>query len=626
MRFLDDLARLAVLAAQPQRDDVEDALRLLSDALEASDAYFIYGAGDEFLHITSGTALALSDTQLWFVHRELTSGEDAREFGLRGTRIVPIDHGSDVGPCEYLACLLSNPEGIGAMVLAHGPWIGGPSDERRRFMRAAAPALGRILHGRLSAAHADREQRQLSTIVSISRVIAQGEQVETMLASIARTIATISAADVVTIDILGREGGVECRCVNYDVTPGQTDTWILAKDQPDPVRERVIATREAILAPDAQTDERLPPGTRHLLTRTLMRSAAMFPLIARSEVVGVMALSWQRRTALTSSEIDVIEGLADQVANAVDGVRLIEARNDAEQALRESEQNFRFLFADNPHPMWVLESASGRFLEVNTAAMVHYGYSREEFLSMTIAEIRPPEEVERLADLTHADEKSYEGDWRHTLRDGRIIDVHIRANQIEFAGRKAKLVVSEDITERKRSEATQARLTAIIEATTDLVSLADRNLHQIYLNRAGRRMLGIADDDDFESTITDDRPEWAQTVIVSQALPSAIRDGAWSGELAYLDRTGLEIPVSQVLLCHKQQNGDVEFFSTTARDVSERKRIERQLEHLADHDPLTGLVNRRRLAEELDRLLAEARRDRQSIAALLIRCRSVQGC
>ena len=618
MRFLDDLERLAVLAAQPQRNDVEDALKLLSDALEASDAYFTYGAGDEFQHITTGTALALSDTQLWFVHRELTSGHDARDFGLHGVRIVPIDSGSDVGPCEYLACLLTNPEGIGAMVLAHGPWIEGPSDERRRFIRAAAPALGLILHARLTAVHADREQRQLSTIASISRVIAQGEQVETMLSSIARTIATISAADVVTIDILGREGGVECRCVNYDVTPGQPDRWKLAKDQPDLLRERVIATRKAILAPDAQTDERLPRQIRHFLARTLSRSAAMFPLIARSEVVGVMTLSWQRRTALTGSELEVVESLADQIANAVDGVRLIEARNDAEQALRESEQNFRLLFADNPHPMWVFESDSGRFLEVNTAATVHYGYSRDEFLSMTIAEIRPPEDAERLADLTRADEQSHEGDWRHRLRDGRIIDVHIRANQIEFAGRRAKLVVAEDITERKRSEETQAQLTAIIEATTDLVSLADRDLHQIYLNRAGRRLLGIADDDDFESKITDDRPDWAQRVIVSQAIPSAIRDGAWSGELAYLDRTGHEIPVSQVLLCHKQQNGDVEFFSTTARDVSERKRIEEQLAHLADHDPLTGLVNRRRLAEELDRLLAEARGDRKSIAVLLI--------
>lgn len=618
MRFLEDLERLARLAVQPQRSAVEDSLGLLRDALEGSDAYFVYGGDNEFVHITTGETLPLSDTQLWFVHRELTSGEDVRAFKLDGARIVPVQDEAPPGTCEYMACLLGNPEGIGAMVLARGPWIGRPSDERQRFMRAAAPALGLVLHGRLAAAHADREQGQLSTIASISRVIAQGEPVETMLASIARTIATISAADVVTIDLLGRDGGIECRCVNYEEPSGQPDTWKLAKDQPDPVRELVIATREAILAPDAQEDERLPRGTRRFLTRVLLRSLAVLPLIARNELMGVISLSWQRRTALSSSDIEIISGLADQVANAVDGVRLIDARKEAEQALRESERSFRLLFADNPHPMWVFESGTGRFLEVNTAAITHYGYSREAFLSMTIADIRPPEDVAKLAEVTGADEKSHDREWRHTLRDGRVIDVHVRANKIEFGGRKAKLVVAEDITERKRSEAAQARLTAIIEATTDLVSIADSETRQIFLNHAGRRMLGLADDDDIESRMTDDRPAWAQDVLVSQAIPSAIRDGAWSGELAYLDRTGLEIPVSQVLLCHKQLSGEVEFFSTTARDVSERKRIERQLAHLADHDSLTGLVNRRRLAEELDRRLLEARRDGQSVAVLLI--------
>lgn len=618
MRFLECLEHLAILAAQPRRSTVEDSLGLVRDALEGSDAYFVYAGDDEFLHITSGAALALSETQLWFVHRELTSGEDVRGFTLEGARIVPVQDGANASTCEYVAGLLGNSEGLGAMVLVHGPWTGDALGERRRFLRAAAPALALVLNGRLATAQADREQGQLSTIASISRVIAQGEQVETMLASIARTIATISAADVVTIDLIGRDGGIECRCVNYEPPSGQPDTWKLAKDQRDPVRERVIATREAIFAPDAQADERLSRGTKRFLTRVLLRSIAVLPLIARGEVVGVLALSWQRRTELVSSEIGVIEGLADQVANAVDGVRLIEARKEAEQALRESERNFRLLFADNPHPMWVFESATGRFLEVNTAAITHYGYSRDAFLSMTIADIRPPGDVAQLAEVTGADAKSHDSEWRHTLRDGRVIDVHVRANEIEFAGRKARLVVAEDITERKRSEAAQARLTAIIESTTDLVSIADRDLRRVYLNRAGRQMLELAEDDDLNTNVVDDRPEWAQTALVSQAIPSAIREGAWSGELAYLDRSGREIPVSQVVLCHKQQNGEVEFFSITGRDVSERKRIERQLEHLADHDPLTGLVNRRRLAEELDQRLVEARRDRQFVAVLLI--------
>jgi PAS domain S-box-containing protein len=117
------------------------------------------------------------------------------------------------------------------------------------------------------------------------------------------------------------------------------------------------------------------------------------------------------------------------------------ARKRAEEGLRQREESFHLLFETNPHPMWVFDRKSLRFLEVNSAAIAHYGYTRDEFLAMRITDIRPP------ADAGRAD-----GDERHQLKDGRIIDVEVAGHDTEFNGHAGRLVVVNDVTERKRLE------------------------------------------------------------------------------------------------------------------------------------------------------------------------------
>jgi PAS domain S-box-containing protein len=146
-------------------------------------------------------------------------------------------------------------------------------------------------------------------------------------------------------------------------------------------------------------------------------------------------------------------------------VRDITERTQAVQALRDSERQYRLLFDGNPHPMWVFDLETLSFLAVNEAAIQHYGYSREEFLGMTVKDIRPADQVPTLlADIARGTTGiDLSGTWRHQKKDGTLIDVEITSHQLTFAERPAKLVLAHDVTARKRAEEEIRRLNEELE-------------------------------------------------------------------------------------------------------------------------------------------------------------------
>ena len=156
------------------------------------------------------------------------------------------------------------------------------------------------------------------------------------------------------------------------------------------------------------------------------------------------------RDALASLEMIEIGGEAAVLVIAAD----ITERKQAEEALRRSEAQYRYLFENNPHPMWAYDLRTLEFLAVNDSAVEKYGYSREEFLSMTIADIRPRNKVERLKQDISRPRPSlqHSGEWRHKLKNGEIIDVEISSHTLQLENREAALVVAQDITERKQAE------------------------------------------------------------------------------------------------------------------------------------------------------------------------------
>lgn len=155
-----------------------------------------------------------------------------------------------------------------------------------------------------------------------------------------------------------------------------------------------------------------------------------------------------------------------------------------------SRLRFKRLFDHHPHPMWVYDVSSLRFLVVNRAAAAVYGYSEEEFLEMTIEDIRPDHELARLRDelATSSQAAAHQtGTWTHRCKDGRLIQVEISSHPLLMAGHKARFVFAHDVTQRLRIE-------KALHASQEMTQLVvDHIPHQIFWKDLDLRYRGCND-------------------------------------------------------------------------------------------------------------------------------------
>jgi two-component system, cell cycle sensor histidine kinase and response regulator CckA len=257
-------------------------------------------------------------------------------------------------------------------------------------------------------------------------------------------------------------------------------------------------------------------------------------------------------------------------------VRDISERKKAEELLRQSEEKYRQMFECNPQPMWLYDIDTLRFAAVNDAAVAHYGFSRQEFLALTIKDIRSEEDVpvflEHIAcPLASMGETRL---WRHRKKDGALIDVEITSHELQIDRRNMRLVLAHDVTEQRRANAEREQLVTILQATPDLVAVSNLEGPVSFMNLAGRTLLGVGSHE--RVSLLEHRSDWAKKQIMEQAIPIASREGVWAGETAFVSRSDEEIPVSQVLIAHKNPSGAIAYFSVIARDIRGQRQLEAQ--------------------------------------------------
>ena len=257
----------------------------------------------------------------------------------------------------------------------------------------------------------------------------------------------------------------------------------------------------------------------------------------------------------------------------------------AEQALRLSEERNRLLFESNPHPLWVYDLESLAIIDVNEAAIRNYGYSRQEFLNLTIKDIRPTEDVPAVLDsIAKSGTVSEESRiWRHRRKDGTLLDVEVTSHPLVYAGRNARLVVSTDITKRKQAEEalrqSEERFRLLVSGVKDYaIFMLDPDGRVATWNAGAERFKGYAAQDiigqPFSRFYT---PEDIAADKPGQELRTAASEGRVEDEGWRLRKDGSRFWANVLITALRDDKGKLLGFSKITRDITERKKTQEAL-------------------------------------------------
>ena len=176
-------------------------------------------------------------------------------------------------------------------------------------------------------------------------------------------------------------------------------------------------------------------------------SGVAFEIVCPKESPALMMMLAADTAFFDQEQIRLVETLREAMELALEKLDIDDRRLRTEGSLVLSEAAYRDIFEQHPEPMWVFDRATLRFLAVNNAAIRKYGYSREEFESMTIVDIRPAEDLPRLlrAVAHHAPGREESGYWTHIDKSGRAFTVHVHTNSVSWQGVDAQLVLVQEI-------------------------------------------------------------------------------------------------------------------------------------------------------------------------------------
>ncbi|MHB1921730.1 MAG: PAS domain S-box protein [Chitinophagaceae bacterium] len=241
-------------------------------------------------------------------------------------------------------------------------------------------------------------------------------------------------------------------------------------------------------------DLSLPDGAGETLVQEVINMAGPVPVIVLTGYTdrgfGIRSLALGVSDYLLKEELSGFQ-LYKSIAFTIE-------RRRVHLQIKKSEEKYRQLFELNPVPMWIFDVETLQLLSVNEAAIQHYGYSREEFLSLTTKDLRPKENiqafVQSIRDLARV-EGFRTGIYTHQTRSGEIIQVEIVSNWIDFEGRKARLVLATDITERQKIEEavkfSEKRFKSLVQDGSDWIAILDRMGNYIYVSPTSLPILEI---------------------------------------------------------------------------------------------------------------------------------------
>ncbi|MBP7527519.1 MAG: PAS domain S-box protein [Syntrophorhabdaceae bacterium] len=245
------------------------------------------------------------------------------------------------------------------------------------------------------------------------------------------------------------------------------------------------------------------------------------------------------------------------------------------EALRTGELRYRQMFNNNPFPSLVYDIETLEIVDVNDTAIDHYDYTRKEFLSMTLKDIHPPEEVDKLVDfIEHSLSSRCMSSSRHVKKDGTIIDVEVSGHPLDFPGKQYRICTIIDVTGRKKTEERLNFTQAVVDRVMDSIFWLNKDARIIYVNDAACRITGYTREELLSMTVFDIDPQltpegwdwhWRQKKACGSLLV----------ESCHRAKDGRVYPVEISGSYFEYDNQ--EYNCTFVRDITERKKVDEQL-------------------------------------------------
>jgi PAS domain S-box-containing protein len=465
-----------------------------------------------------------------------------------------------------------------------------------------------------------RMNRQLRMISEFNQALIHATDETALLATACRIVVQIGGYRMAWIGYAENDEAKQVRAI---VHAGHEDGYLERLDTSWADSERgwgangtAIRSGRPCVIQDLASDPRFAPWRAQAAARGYAALCAL-PLRAGETIIGALSIYSSAVDGFDADEVALLSDMANDLGFGVSVVRRRIEHAEADRALRESEARYRLLFDSNPHPMWVYDRETLAFLTVNDAALKGYGYARDEFLKMSVTDIRscddtpiPAEDIveeyagDEVGELGEGGERGeggegedadepaiFAGVWQHSRKDGSIIDVEVVSHPVSYQGRRAELVLADDISERRRSEQalleSELKYRELVENANSIILRWTPEGRVTFVNEFGLQFFGYSEG------------ELVDRHVIGSIVPAYESSGkdlrtlmdeicASPGRFEHninenMRRSGERVWVSWTNRAITNEHGRVVEVFSVGSDITQRKQAEDELQKYREH-------------------------------------------